>query len=73
MEKCKAYGTLFIPRWYSAAFWPYITTEGEFKTFLEDYRIYSNGQQKCVYARNKKGMEALLKEATKVIALNMLF
>ena len=73
MEKCKAYGTLFIPRWYSAAFWPYITTEGEFNFFVKDYRTYSNRQRKCVNVRNTKGMEALLKEETKFIALDIVF
>ena len=40
MQLCKAKGTLAIPKWKSALFWPMLVdnfTE-DFKTFVKDFR-----------------------------------
>ena len=42
LERFPANGTLIVPRWRSAYFWPLLCTEdGSFKPFIKDYVIYS--------------------------------
>ena len=41
MERCKARGTLVIPKWESANFWPLLVNgDGKFKGFIKDYDEY---------------------------------
>ena len=41
MDRCKANGTLVVPKWTSAAFWPLLVNNlGEFKPFIKDHVEY---------------------------------
>jgi len=43
LEGCRANGTLVVPRWQSAYFWPLLCKEdGSFKSYIEDYVEYKH-------------------------------
>ena len=49
----KCVGTLVVPKWKSALFWPCIALEHKFKWFVKPKRLFSEGSHKeSVFARS---------------------
>ena len=44
MRMCKSKGTLVLPKWKSAVYWPMIVNrfENKYRSFIKDYREYKN-------------------------------
>ena len=54
MKECKATGTVIVPEWPSAAFWPTLSpTLGVFKTFLISHVILPNIPNLCTPGRGQ--------------------
>jgi hypothetical protein len=54
MQTCKAVGTVIVPEWPSASFWPSISPKfGIFKTFLMDLIFLPNRVDLCIPGRGQ--------------------
>ena len=54
MKECKATGTVIVPEWPSAAFWPTLSPKlGVFKNFFISHVILPNIQNLCTPGRGQ--------------------
>jgi len=56
MRMCKARGTLVIPKWKSAVFWPMIINRfaDNYQSYIKDLREYKNSPKKNSNQDRKK-------------------
>lgn len=69
---CSAKGTLVVPKWKSAAFWPsLIDKNGKFLWFVKDSIEYKHQTNFFVSGPDKNSIFAAQKFNSNVIALNL--
>jgi hypothetical protein len=54
MKKCQAIGTVIVPEWPSAPFWPILSPNfGSFKVFIIDHVVLPNSSDLCIPGRGQ--------------------
>ena len=73
MHLCKATGTLVVPHWPSAPFWPKIAYGGQFYRKVIDWRYPQRGTEAYTPCLFSKGMFGKIDLPFNRLALNMDF
>lgn len=74
LELCTAQGTLVVPKWTSAHFWPLlVNSDGKFKTFVIDYVEYVKPRIFFIAGSHKESAFAGVKFLSNVLVLNINF
>ena len=74
LEKCRCKGTLVVPYWPLAVFWPLIfETKNICKPFIKDIKILYNSQEIIIQGNNKKCFIGSDKFSSAILTLNIDF
>ena len=74
MRSCKARGTLVVPMWRSACFWPLLCTDGvHFNSFVADWMYLPNRPDVFVEGRAKNSLFSTDQFKSRCLALRIAF
>ena len=74
MRSSACNGLIFVPRWPSAAFWPFLVDDaGFFRDFVVDYLEFHNRGRKVVFSEHWRRLGAIVREENVFLALKVDF